>query len=242
MLRHHVSRRLSDRLDGIEHGPVRLGRQAADDLDRAGRRATPRCPSAAPATTGDDTWLKVYLYSRAQSVMGGTSQIQRNLIARRILELPTPMTSYDLPDVITVEADGPVRIVRLNRPDQLNATNHELHRRAGRALPAARRRPRRTGRGAHRQRPGLLGRRRLRLHRRAHRRRRPPRGEPPRRARTSSPAWWRAGSRSSRRSTDRRSASAAASSRCPTSCSWPRAPTSPTPTCSSAWSPPTADP
>jgi alkylation response protein AidB-like acyl-CoA dehydrogenase len=38
---------------------------------------------------GDDTWLRVYLYSRAQSVMGGTSQIQRNLIANRILELPT---------------------------------------------------------------------------------------------------------------------------------------------------------
>jgi enoyl-CoA hydratase/carnithine racemase len=35
--------------------------------------------------------------------------------------------SYDLPDVIQVEADGPVRIVRLNRPEQLNATNHELH-------------------------------------------------------------------------------------------------------------------
>ena len=28
---------------------------------------------------GDDTWMKMYLYSRAQSVMGGTSQIQRNL-------------------------------------------------------------------------------------------------------------------------------------------------------------------
>jgi enoyl-CoA hydratase/carnithine racemase len=35
--------------------------------------------------------------------------------------------SYDLPDVLTVEADGAVRIVRLNRPEQLNATNHELH-------------------------------------------------------------------------------------------------------------------
>jgi alkylation response protein AidB-like acyl-CoA dehydrogenase len=42
-----------------------------------------------PDSDGDDTWLKVYLYSRAQSVMGGTSQIQRNLIAHRILELPT---------------------------------------------------------------------------------------------------------------------------------------------------------
>jgi hypothetical protein len=37
----------------------------------------------------NDTSLKLYLYSRAQSVMGGTSQIQRNLIASRILELPT---------------------------------------------------------------------------------------------------------------------------------------------------------
>jgi len=34
---------------------------------------------------------------------------------------------YDLPDVISVEADGPVRIVRLNRPEQLNAINEELH-------------------------------------------------------------------------------------------------------------------
>jgi enoyl-CoA hydratase len=37
------------------------------------------------------------------------------------------MTTYDLPDVIQVEADGPVRIVRLDRPDQLNAANHVLH-------------------------------------------------------------------------------------------------------------------
>lgn len=35
--------------------------------------------------------------------------------------------NYDLPPSIVVEADGPVRIVRLNRPEQLNATNHELH-------------------------------------------------------------------------------------------------------------------
>jgi len=33
----------------------------------------------------------------------------------------------ELSDVIQVEADGPVRIVRLNRPDDLNASNHELH-------------------------------------------------------------------------------------------------------------------
>lgn len=38
------------------------------------------------------------------------------------------MNDYDLPAEITIEEDGAVRIVRLNRPDQLNATNHELHR------------------------------------------------------------------------------------------------------------------
>ena len=36
-------------------------------------------------------------------------------------------TDYDLPDCIQVEADGPIRVIRLNRPDQLNATNRELH-------------------------------------------------------------------------------------------------------------------
>ena len=35
---------------------------------------------------------------------------------------------YDLPDVIRVKADGPVRIVTLTRPEQLNAVNDELHR------------------------------------------------------------------------------------------------------------------
>lgn len=35
---------------------------------------------------------------------------------------------YDLPDVLTVESDGPVRIVTLDRPDELNAVNKDLHR------------------------------------------------------------------------------------------------------------------
>jgi len=35
--------------------------------------------------------------------------------------------TYDLPDVIRVEADGPLRIITLSRPDQLNAINPELH-------------------------------------------------------------------------------------------------------------------
>jgi enoyl-CoA hydratase len=35
--------------------------------------------------------------------------------------------TYDLPPELEVEIDGPIRIVRLNRPDDLNATNHVLH-------------------------------------------------------------------------------------------------------------------
>jgi enoyl-CoA hydratase/carnithine racemase len=37
------------------------------------------------------------------------------------------MTKYNVPDEIEVEADGPLRVIRLNRPEQLNATNHVLH-------------------------------------------------------------------------------------------------------------------
>jgi enoyl-CoA hydratase/carnithine racemase len=38
------------------------------------------------------------------------------------------MTYVDLPDELEVQFDGPIRVVRLNRPEQLNATNHQLHR------------------------------------------------------------------------------------------------------------------
>ena len=43
--------------------------------------------------------------------------------------------NYDLPDVVSVEADGPVRIVRLSRPEQLNAVNDELHLALTRLFP-----------------------------------------------------------------------------------------------------------
>jgi hypothetical protein len=42
---------------------------------------------------------------------------------------------YDLPPEIQIEIDGPIRIVRLNRPEQLNATNHELHHGLARLFP-----------------------------------------------------------------------------------------------------------
>jgi alkylation response protein AidB-like acyl-CoA dehydrogenase len=89
MLRCHVSRRLSDRLDGVEHGPEgSVDKLLMTEVEQAVGHAAISVGGSASAG-GDDTWLRVYLYSRAQSVMGGTSQIQRNLIANRILELPT---------------------------------------------------------------------------------------------------------------------------------------------------------
>jgi alkylation response protein AidB-like acyl-CoA dehydrogenase len=88
MLRLHVSRRLSERLDGVTHGPE-------GSIDKLLMTSTEQTVGNAALSVGginpadDDTWLKVYLYARAQSVMGGTSQIQRNLVAERILGLPT---------------------------------------------------------------------------------------------------------------------------------------------------------
>jgi enoyl-CoA hydratase/carnithine racemase len=42
---------------------------------------------------------------------------------------------YRLPKVIQIEADGPVRIVRLSRPQQLNAVNDELHQGLAQLFP-----------------------------------------------------------------------------------------------------------
>ena len=55
------------------------------------------------------------------------------------------MTTYDLPDELEVTSDGPVRVVRLNRPDHLNAANHELPQGLAARVPADRRRRRGPG-------------------------------------------------------------------------------------------------
>jgi alkylation response protein AidB-like acyl-CoA dehydrogenase len=89
MLRLHVCRRLSDSLDGIHHGPEgSVDKLLMTNVEQAVGHAS-LSVGGAGHDGEDDTWLKVYLYSRAQSVMGGTSQIQRNLVATRILGLPT---------------------------------------------------------------------------------------------------------------------------------------------------------
>jgi enoyl-CoA hydratase/carnithine racemase len=37
------------------------------------------------------------------------------------------MSHYELPEELRVTTNGPIRVVTLNRPEQLNATNHVLH-------------------------------------------------------------------------------------------------------------------
>jgi enoyl-CoA hydratase len=41
----------------------------------------------------------------------------------------------ELPEGLAVEAAGSIRVVRLNRPDHLNATNHSLHRALAEVFP-----------------------------------------------------------------------------------------------------------
>jgi alkylation response protein AidB-like acyl-CoA dehydrogenase len=90
MLRLHVRRRLSERLDGVEHGPGgSIDKLLMTWVEQTVGAAALAVSGPQAATDADDVALKIYLYGRAQSVMGGTSQIQKNIIATRILGLPT---------------------------------------------------------------------------------------------------------------------------------------------------------
>ena len=95
VLRHHAYRTVGEFLNGGAVGPdsssVKLlmaeaeQRLAATALEVLG----PTLQHAEPAeATENDFWQETYLYSRAASVYGGTQQIQRNIIADRILALP----------------------------------------------------------------------------------------------------------------------------------------------------------
>jgi alkylation response protein AidB-like acyl-CoA dehydrogenase len=90
MLRLHVRRRLSERLDGIDHGPGgSIDKLLMTWVEQTVGAAALDVSGPTAVTDAENLALKVYLYSRAQSVMGGTSQIQKNIIATRILGLPT---------------------------------------------------------------------------------------------------------------------------------------------------------
>jgi alkylation response protein AidB-like acyl-CoA dehydrogenase len=95
VLRHHAYRTVGEFLNGGAVGPdsssVKLlmaeaeQRLAAAALEILG----PTLQHADPAQEAEDRfWTETYLYSRAASVYGGAQQIQRNIIADRILALP----------------------------------------------------------------------------------------------------------------------------------------------------------
>jgi alkylation response protein AidB-like acyl-CoA dehydrogenase len=95
VLRFHAQRTVGEFLSGGAVGPesssVKLlmaeaeQRLAATAMEILG----PALEQADPAQRAEDSfWEETYLYSRAASVYGGTRQIQRNIIADRLLSLP----------------------------------------------------------------------------------------------------------------------------------------------------------
>jgi alkylation response protein AidB-like acyl-CoA dehydrogenase len=95
VLRHHAYRTVGEFLNGGAVGPesssVKLlmaeaeQRLAATVLEVLGPTLLDGDPQQA---LENDFWYETYLYSRAASVYGGTQQIQRDIIAERVLSMP----------------------------------------------------------------------------------------------------------------------------------------------------------
>src|SRR3954465_6325688 len=84
VLRHHAYRTVGEFLNGGAVGPD------SSTVKLLMAEAEQRLAASAFEILGpeDEFWTETYLYSRAASVYGGTQQIQRNIIADRILALP----------------------------------------------------------------------------------------------------------------------------------------------------------
>jgi alkylation response protein AidB-like acyl-CoA dehydrogenase len=84
VLRHHAYRTVGEFLNGGAVGPD------SSSVKLLMAEAEQRLAASAFEILGpeDAFWTETYLYSRAASVYGGTQQIQRNIIADRILALP----------------------------------------------------------------------------------------------------------------------------------------------------------
>jgi len=96
VLRLHNWRTLSRLSRGIEPGPETSWVKLAwtDMTQRLSAAAVDRCGAAAPLwrgaddVPGDGKWQRQWLWSGAASIAGGTSEIQKNIVAERILGLP----------------------------------------------------------------------------------------------------------------------------------------------------------
>jgi alkylation response protein AidB-like acyl-CoA dehydrogenase len=90
-------RTVSARVRGLEPGPEASVRKALSDehgqhvmslaMELAGTYAlcADRGPYGEPDTTG---WQYGYMYSRALTIGGGTSEVQRNILGEKVLGLP----------------------------------------------------------------------------------------------------------------------------------------------------------
>ena len=96
VLRLHNTRTLSRLAKGIEPGPETSWIKLAwSDMTQAlSSRAVDVCGEAGPLWRGarevpaDGKWQRQWLWSKAASIAGGTSEIQKNIVAERILGLP----------------------------------------------------------------------------------------------------------------------------------------------------------
>src|ERR1019366_6666508 len=104
-----------------------FSRQAAHDMDRTGRR---ECR----AVGGRHQPRRRRHLAQGISLRAGPERHGWHLAdsaqpgGRTHPASARVMSTYDVTDELLVEEDGPIRIIRLNRPEHLNATNHGLHR------------------------------------------------------------------------------------------------------------------
>jgi alkylation response protein AidB-like acyl-CoA dehydrogenase len=84
----HIKRTMSSRLDGSVPGPEgSIDKLLVTEADQLLNRVIMDVRGAA-SLVDEDPWLDAYFWSRAQSIFGGTQQIQRNIVAQRVLGLP----------------------------------------------------------------------------------------------------------------------------------------------------------
>ena len=89
VLRLHVLRSLSRRIDGTAPGPEgSIDKLLATRTEQELHHIAMGLRGVGPLVGNDPVALREYLYSRAQSIAGGTSQIQRTIVAERVLGLP----------------------------------------------------------------------------------------------------------------------------------------------------------
>jgi alkylation response protein AidB-like acyl-CoA dehydrogenase len=86
VLRHHATRTMSAFLNGGTVGPESSGVKLL--MARAEQKLGLAALDVLGEANAGEFWHERYLYSRAASVYGGAQQIQRGIIADRVLSLP----------------------------------------------------------------------------------------------------------------------------------------------------------